>query len=380
LRICFISNPNSIHTQRWVKWFSNRGHQVVLIGDTKLGQPWHSIPLFDLPARINIPKLKYLAWIFWTRKIIKRWQPDILHAHRVTGAGWIGSFTGFHPFVVTPWGTDLYQYPYRSRLGRWLTHHVLNHADLITAGSTNLLQQACLFGAQPEKACLIHWGVNLNFFHPIGQTDQLRKKLGLGDEPVVLSFRAIHPIYKQDTILEAISEALKMIPNIELVLINFNPEPAYQKKLGAKIIELGLEDHVIWIKEAIPWEKMPEVYRLADVGISVPSSDSVPVSLLEAISCGLPVIASNLPSIREWIIHGENGLLVPAGDPRALSEAILQLLHHPEQGEKFRQFNQNLIHERANHEHEMIKMETLYEKLAMEKYGKDHEPCSNAPI
>jgi len=351
-----------------------------LIGDTKLGEPWHSISLYDLPARVNIPKLKYLAWIIWTRQIIKKWKPDILHAHRVTKAGWIGSFTGFHPFVVTPWGTDLYQYPYRSRLGRYLTSHVLNHADLITAGSKNLLQQASLLGAQPEKTCLIHWGVDLNYFRPIGQTNQLRKKLGIGDGPVVLSFRAIHPIYNQETILEAILEVLRIIPNVKLVLINFNPEPTYQRKLGDKIMKFGLEDHVIWIKKAIPWEKMPEIYRMADVGISIPSSDSVPISLLEAISCGLPVIASDLPSLREWIIPGENGLLVPVGDTKALSEAVIHLLYHPDLVTKFRQVNQDLIHERADHEREMMKMEALYEKLAMEKYEKDHEPCGNALI
>lgn len=367
LRICFISNPNSIHTRRWLNWFFNRGHQVALIGDTKLSQPWHSIPLYDLTVRLNVPRVRYLAWIIWTRQIINKLKPDILHAHRVTNAGWIGSFTRFHPFVVTPWGTDLYQYPYRSRLGRRLTYHVLKHADLITAGSQNLLQQVSLFGAQPEKTSLIHWGVDLNLFHPIHETDQLRNKLGLGDEPVVLSFRGIHPIYNQETILNAIHEVLRMIPNVKLVLINFNPDPSYRKQMEASIRSLAIREHVIWIEKAIPWEKMADIYRMADVGVSVPSSDSAPVSLLEAWACGLPVIASDLPALREWIMPGENGLLVPVGDSKALSEAILQILLHPEQGEIFQRVNLDLIQKRADHEQEMMKMQALYEKLATGK-------------
>jgi len=364
LKLCFISNPNSPHTQRWIDWYSDRGHQVYLIGDTPLKEPWTRCPFYDLTAHFNISKIKYIVWIFLERKILTRWQPDILHCHRVTSAGWIGSFAGFHPLVVTPWGTDLYQYPYRSWWTRWLTCHVMKKADLITTDSKDLLQQAIRFGASQEKLHLIQWGVDFTFFASGGTADRLRKKLGIGNEPVILSLRGLHPIYDQDVILEALPMILGTIPNIKIILRDFHADSTYKIRLQSLIAKFGLKNHVIWVGPLHGPAELAELYRMADIGISVSSSDGTPVSVLEALACGLPVIASDLPSLREWITHDENGLLVPVGDVPALTESVLRLLRDPGLRQKFFRVNLPLLRERADHHREMAKMEILYEEIA----------------
>ncbi len=363
MRLCFISNPNSIHTRRWVNWFATHGHTVCLIADNPLQQSWENVPIYDLPARFSSFKLKYLVWILWTRQILNRWNPDVVHAHRVNGAGWLGAFSGFHPFVVTPWGTDLYVHPYRSRWARGLARYVLTRADLVTADSADLARQAQFFGSEPQRTHLIQWGIDTSVFH-IGAPDpDLRAHLCLNNGPVILSLRALAPIYNIETFVRAVAIVKAAWPQAVFILRDYNTDPDYKACVKGLIKTQALSDAIRWVGEKEHPEEIAGLYRLADIAVSTPSSDGTPVSVLEAMACGAAPIVSDLPSLREWITDGENGLLVPKGDAEALAAATLQLLRQPHLREQFRQRNQEIIQARANQAVEMAKMETLYQHL-----------------
>jgi glycosyltransferase involved in cell wall biosynthesis len=363
MRICYISNPNSTHTHRWVKWFAGHGHTVCLVADTRVQEPPEGIPLFNLPQRFNLPVVKYLAWIPWTRQIVQVWKPDILHAHRVTGGGWLGSFANFHPLVVTPWGSDLYLYPYRSRLAGWLTRRVLQQADLVTTDSVDLCNQAMRFGAKPERSFLVHWGVDSSIFHPVNDPSELRRRLGIYGAPVILSPRAVNRVYNLEVLVNAIPVVLSQYPQASFVLRDYNADSGYKDELKRQIASLNISEHVIWAGPLLRWEESAQYYQAADLVVSVPSSDATPVSVLEAMACGNPLIVSDLPSLREWITDGANGLLVPAGDAERLASAICSLLGDEAMRLAFRQSNLDLVKERATHQKQMEKMERLYQDL-----------------
>jgi glycosyltransferase involved in cell wall biosynthesis len=223
LKLCFISHPDSPHTRRWLNWFIRRGHEVCLLADVPQRQPWPEAQVINLPSIINARVIKYVIWEIYIRQFLDRWRPDILHAHRVSSAGWLGAFSGFHPFVVTPWGSDLYQHPQRSRLARWLAFYTLRHADLVTANSQALSKQAILFGALPERTHLIRWGVDFERVHPLRNRDSQKKILGISDNPVILSPRALRPIYNIDILIEAMPRVLSVIPHVILVLRDITP-------------------------------------------------------------------------------------------------------------------------------------------------------------
>jgi glycosyltransferase involved in cell wall biosynthesis len=363
MRLCFISNPNSTHTRRWVGWFAKRGHTVCLLADVPLQDSWPEAPVIDLSQKFYAPIVRFPIWAVWLRRFLHQWRPDILHAHRVNSAGWLAAASGFHPMVVTPWGSDLNLLPQRSRLARWLTHFVLVRADLVTADALDLLQTARHYGANPACLHLVQWGVDLEHFHP-GKADlNLRAELGISEGAVILSPRAVDPVYNLDIIIQAMQAVREALPGAMLVLREYNTDRDYKRKLDELISRLGLGEVVRWLGRVEPYERLADVYRLADVVVSVPTSDSTPVSILEALACGSAVITTDLPALREWLTPGENGLMVPVRDPEALAAAICQLMTNPSLAKRFRKIGPTIVEERANHQMEMEKMEALYQGL-----------------
>ncbi len=366
MRLCFISDPNSVHTRRWVNWFAQRGHMIRVVADVPLKESWEGVEVVDLSKSFFAPVIRFPIWAMILRQILHRWQPDILHAHRVNSAGWLGAMSGFHPFVVTAWGSDLNDLALQPRISRRLASIVVRKADLVTAPSDNLLRQAQELGAEAGRCYNIQWGIDLRYFFP-GNSTEMLQKLNITGGPVILSPRAIDKIYNIHILLAAMPEVLAKYPNAVLVLRDYNTNAAYKTKLLQQIADSGIEGSIRWLGRITPWEANADVYRMADIAVSIPFSEGMAVSVWEAMACGLPVIASDLPGLREWITTGENGLLVPVGDIGALAQAIIALVGDRDMQTRFSQRGVKLAHEHADHQSEMAKMEQLYLGLFQHK-------------
>jgi glycosyltransferase involved in cell wall biosynthesis len=111
-------------------------------------------------------------------------------------------------------------------------------------------------------------------------------------------------------------------------------------------------------------DEMADIYRLADVVVSVPFTDGTPVTLLEALSTGRPVVATDLPSVREWLGDLDPGSLVPVGDVAATARAIAAALDRPAAARaELARRGRQLIEERAGHDRNMALAESLYRDL-----------------
>lgn len=364
MKLCFIANPNSFHTRRWLTYFASRGHEVHLIGEHRPQVSLAEVTVHDLTAIINVRKVRYLFWPVAVHRLMHSLQPEILHVHQVTSAGWLGWAASYHPFVVTPWGSDIYQHAQRSRLAHWLAQRVLSNADLVTADSADLLAHAIHLGADPVRSHIIQWGVDLTTFSPANDCVALRRQLGLGNGLIILSPRAMRPIYRHDVTLEAIDTVRQARPDVTFIFRDYSADPPdYAARLKKRAQALGVSDAVRFIGPTTRYEDTVNLYRVADMIVSVPVSDGTPVSVLEAFACGTPVIASDLPSLREWIVDGESGLLVPVGDAHELAQAIIRLLSDQQLHNHIRERALETVRSRADHEMWMCKMETLYQSL-----------------
>ncbi len=115
MKICFLAGANSIHSKKWIEYFSERGNDVHWISLTpSIFEELKNIK-FYLLKNFKIKPFNILFNILSVRRLIKKIKPDILHAHYVGVNGVLGLLSGFSPFILTVWGSDILLAP-KSRI------------------------------------------------------------------------------------------------------------------------------------------------------------------------------------------------------------------------------------------------------------------------
>jgi len=365
MKICIIGNPNSPHLLRWVEYFVKRGYTISLIGNRPRYRPIpDGVDFYDLSARFNIRKIRYLFWAWEVYHIIWKIRPDILHSFSLSGASWLGNASHYHPFLTTAHGSDLYLLPHRTWLHRYLTLSALRAADCVMCVSTGLMQQARKYGISIKKIKLIYLGVDVDIFHPSSAKTVIRKRLGLDPKrPIILSLRPIRKIYNTLNIAHAIPLVCRRIPSALFLIFTFNSTPSMLAQFRSLISEYGVSEHVKFIGEISNDMIIADYYRAADIAVSLSLSDGTPKSVQEAMACGTPVIVSDIPAIHEWVHHKHNGLLIPPNDIEALADAIISLLTDRELREYIGKRGAEIIRERADMKFWMKQAEDLYKNL-----------------
>jgi len=371
MRLGFLGDVNSPHVRRWVGWFLDRGHDVRLL------VPAHDEIRVALDPRIGVQRFR--AWpatrvrgvgsvitSITLRRALARVRPDVLHAHALTRFGFAAWLSGFHPYVVTVWGSDILVTLPSSRRRRTQGRLALSRADLVTAGSAHLRAAAIDAGARPERTAYVHFGVDTGRFAPGAASPGLQERLGVAGRRVVLSPRTIAPIYRQ---LVAV-EALARLPDDRvLVLTRHRANPDELAAVERRATELGVANRVRIAPEIADGE-MPDLYRLADVVVSVPASDGGPVTLVEALAAGRPVVATDLPSVREWLAEIDVDALVPVDDPAATAAAIERVLERSDTERRaYEERSRTLVLDRADWDTNMQRMESFYRGLAARTLG-----------
>src|SRR5271157_5163855 len=164
MKICYLANAESIHTRRWARHFSDRGHQVTVVSF----QPGSidNIPVIQVPRRTAWRRLDILLNISSVRKIIRDIGPDILHAHYATSYGLAGALASKHPFVITVWGSDVLVAPEQSRIYRALVGFALKQADMVTTTAANATQHIIARKyAAATKIVTLPFGVDADVFN-----------------------------------------------------------------------------------------------------------------------------------------------------------------------------------------------------------------------
>ena len=129
------------------------------------------------------------------------------------------------------------------------------------------------------------------------------------------------------------------------------------------MLALGLVDDVHFVGQ-LPHERLADLYRSADICVSVPTSDGTSVALLEVMSTGRPVIASDIPANREWVADGDCGLLVPPGDVSALADGLVRLISSPDERESFGSAARARVETVASSDGQMSLAAALYGSVA----------------
>jgi len=324
LRLAFLSIGRHIHTERWIRWFSERGHECHLLTDQP--GPVEGVTVHDISSSFGPKPLRYALSLVKVRRLLKRIQPDLLNTHFLTGYGYWGRFSGFHPNVLTVWGDDVYVTPFENGLKNRLARMALADCDAMTGDSTDILAVADGLGADPARSFRVLWGVDFEIFQP-GPDLEWRRNLGFGDDDLLyFSPRSYtQPYYNIDTVIEAAALVKDREPRARFLFSGYEGDPGPFER---RATEAGIGG-VMTMLGRLPHHEFATALKSCDVFISVPSVDATAVSLLEAMSCARGIIISNLPSSVEWIRDGDSGLVVEPRDPQGLADAMLRFARDP---------------------------------------------------
>jgi glycosyltransferase-like protein len=191
------------------------------------------------------------------------------------------------------------------------------------------------------RAQVVHNGVDSARFENTdpGQAKELRRRAGAARRPLILSVGGIEPRKGSDTLVQAIAAlkkaALKKAGRDPVLAVvgghSFQDYRPYRDRVLASLPGLGLrlDDDVVLVG-TVPDAELPAWYAAADVLAFPSTKEGWGLAVLEAMSAGLPVVASDLPVFGEYLTAGRDALLVPVDDPAALATALATVLDDPD--------------------------------------------------
>ena len=364
LRLCYVADLKSSHTVRWVSYFAQKGHAILVLSPTPVNIP--GVRVWRIFRTPTLPKLVQMANVVQVLRAAVSFRPHALHAHYARIYGWLAALSFVRPLVVTVWGGDILedQGAFSDFLGRTLTPFALRRADLVTAHSRFLRDKVVALGARSAAVEIVGCpGVDRRTFKPGLAANTLRKELSLGDGPVVFCPRIIDPLYNTETVVRAIPEVLREIPGVRFIFTEHMGSGPHIRAMKSLAHELGVEDAAVFA-DSIPHDRMPLFFNLARVLVSIPDSDGMPQSLLEAMACGTVPVVGDLPQYEGVVRDGVNALVVDRKDPHSLGLAVTKLLKDDETRARLSAAAAATTAQGMDYEVEMAKMEKLYLKLA----------------
>lgn len=245
----------------------------------------------------NIALLRHLPQV---ARWLKDQAPDVLHAHYLTSHGtlaWLSQRLWGVPglLATSAWGSDVLVTPQRSVLARRLTRSVLQASAACTADSRHMALEMLRMGAR--EVDVFPFGLD-ELPPPVPPADK--------DPNLFFSNRGLEPLYRIDLVLRLFAEVVAVNPLARLVVAN---QGSQRGALEALTAQLQLTRHVTFIGLLRPAEQT-RWYERAQWHLSLPQSDSVSVSVLEAMAHGCIPVLSDLPANRELITHSLSGWIV----------------------------------------------------------------------
>ncbi|MDP9348209.1 MAG: glycosyltransferase family 4 protein [Gemmatimonadota bacterium] len=408
MKLCFVADFRSPIARNWIRHFADGGHEVHVISTFQSGSmdipvaSLHVVPLGlsslrgqaasvaeggdGTPAAGVATRLKAAArrlsgigmelhqlaaplHVFKQRHTVRRLiddiRPDLVHAMRIPFEGILAAEAlrdRETPLVVSVWGNDFTLFGARYPLIGWTTRRAMRRADALHSDCLRDHQLRIEWGFDGGRPSVVlpgAGGVQEETFHEGPAPRELVESLAIPEgAPVVINPRGFRSYVRNDTFFRAIPLVLRERPDAVFVGVGMAGNPTATGWVRRLDVEPAVR-----LLSVVPRRTMADLFRLADVTVSPSEHDGTPNTLLESMACGAFPVAGDIPSVREWIEPGANGLLVDPGDPRALADAVLQAIADPRLRSDAAAVNRRLVAERAAYETVMRKAECFYAEV-----------------
>lgn len=286
------------------------------------------------PTSILLAPLFFIAGTLATLRLARRLRPDVIHAHWLLPNGFLGAVASRRlgiPLVVSLPGSDVLVSG-MNPLFRSMARFAMRQAAAITTNSEDLREAAIDLGADPARFSLIIYGVDPAAIAPDDAPRAgLRRRWRIPEEaPLVLAVGRLVPKKGFAVLLRA---AAQFEPAIHTLIVGDGAQRAELEGLAG---QSGAARRIHFVGN-VPRHELTGYYNMADI-FAMPSVrlpvDGLNVSVVEAMACGLPVVASDVGGNTLVVRDGDNGLLVGEGQVSALAQAINRLAAHPEERQR----------------------------------------------
>lgn len=317
---------------------------------------WPAGALHRAMAAAGVPDLAHIfhprnVLAFSAVRLLRRWRVPIVYT-------WVGPFHDAFlvddresPYDTAPhYGRLIYDWRtffrrvlrdgrVRSHLRNLFLHWPLAQTDLYLPCSQHEAEVLVQMGMPPERIRVVPLWI---------ETDGILAAPPRAPEhaftrPMILYIGQITRRKGGDLLVEAMPAVVERYPEASFVFVSHNP--AGRAELHARARRLGVSEHLRFIGEVSEEEKVA-LLRACDAYVLPTRYEGFGLPLLEAMACGTPLISSDIPVVNEIVRDGENGLLVPREDSRALAAAIARLVGEPGLRQRLIEAGTRVLHER----------------------------------
>lgn len=358
MKVAFLAGQNSIHTVRWANAMVELVSELHLL---TMHQP--SDPIDSRVKIYNLPHKAPHGYFFnrqQVQQLLEQIQPDLLHVHYASGYGTLGKLSNYHPFLLSVWGSDVYDFPATSFLHRALVADNLRQADWVASTSKVMAEQTLSICPEIDQLSITPFGIDLTKFSPQPLQDQNYLTIG--------TVKKLAPKYGIDILLQAFAQArqqaIAQSPELEAKLrLMIVGDGKQKKELESLAKKLEIEQVTNFVG-AVPHEQVPHYLNQMDIYVAASrlDSESFGVAVLEASACGLPVVVSDAGGLPEVVQDGVTGYIAPKENVSETANAILKLIHHPATRQQFGQAGQQLVTEHYVWQENVQLMRDIYRK------------------
>jgi glycosyltransferase involved in cell wall biosynthesis len=272
-------------------------------------------------------------------KLVRENKICILHTHWLIPQGLIAViykkiFNKKIKILTTIHGTDIYGLG--NYLGRMIKKFILRNIDSVTAVSTAIKDEVLKFEYR-KTITVCPMGTDTEYFSPEKRNPALREELNIGDYFLLFVGR-LSETKGLEYLLRAMPEVLNQKPKTKLIVIG---QGTLKADLESLCRSLHITENVTFLGP-LRHQLLPEYFATADlfIGPSIQTkngSEGFGLVFAEAMSCGTPVITTDLPAMRDIVKDGISGFIVNQKDPKAISDRILFVLNHGDSLEQMKE-------------------------------------------
>ncbi len=357
MKICYLADINSAHTHKWLNYFKNKGYDihVISLGNGEYeGVNVHCLDVTDnvMKKASDKNKLQYIKKIKRVKELVNEIKPDILHAHYATSYGLLGALANYHPYIISAWGSDVYDFPIKSPVHKMMLKYNLKKADYIFSTSNVMKEETQKYTNKNIE--VTPFGVDINRFVP-RRTEK--------DEVVIGTIKTLEEKYGIQYLVKAFAQLKDRNPDMNLKL-RIGGKGSQEDYLKGLCRDLKIYNDVTFLGFVNPDDVVKE-FQNFDIAVfpSTLDSESFGVAAVEAESCGTPIVVSEVGGLMESTKPGITSLVAKKASVEDLRDKIDMLVKDKELRLKMGTAARKFVEDNYNLEDNFAYVDKLYKEI-----------------